>query len=250
MNNKIFIFLQKNYGWIVALFTGISICLSFVLRLLKYIYAKLYFNYYGISFGLFNMEELDVLYSFCISILLILCFYSLMYCFKEIYDAIRNKNFSKKILIDVFLIIISNIVISFSFNVKISFFQALIFNILLVFTEILSLFLFIKINKREKFSEFFYEDYLSYLKVFPFYFLLLIILFSASYLSSIISNKSYNVIDDSKVIVYTTSDYYVVVDANLKDDELIIYRGHQTKISNENVSSKLMEFEDVKVLEQ
>ena len=74
MKNKFFVLLQKNYGWMVAAFTGLSVCLSFVLRLLKYIYAKLYFDYYGISFGLFNIEELDVLYSFCISILTLIKF--------------------------------------------------------------------------------------------------------------------------------------------------------------------------------
>ena len=128
MKNKIFVLLQKNYGWMVAAFTGLSVCLSFMLRLLKYIYAKLYFDYYGISFGLFNMEELDVLYSFCISILLMLCFYSLIYCFKEIYDVIRSKVLNKKIFVNVVLVIISNIVISFSFNIKTSFFQVFVCN--------------------------------------------------------------------------------------------------------------------------
>lgn len=249
MNNKIFIFLQKNYGWMVALFTGLSVCLSFALRLLKYIYAKLYFDYYGISFGLFNMEELDVLYSFCISILLMLCFYSLIYCLKEIYDAIRSKLFNKKLLINVILVIVSNIVISFSFNIKTSVFQVLVCNLLLIFMEILGLVLFSKINKKEIIIKNSYESYLSYLKFFPFYFILLILLFSISYVFSLTSNRSYNIIDDNKVIVYTATDYYVILDANIKNDKLIIYKGYQTKINNENVSSKLVEFKEVKIIE-
>ena len=156
---------------------------------------------------------------------------------------------NKKLFVNVVLVIISNIVISFSFNIKTSFFQVSVCNLLLICVEILGLILFIKINKKEKDIEDFNENYLSYLKFFPFYFILLILLFSMSYVSSLSTNKSYNIIDDNKVIVYTTTDYYVVLDANIKNDKLIIYKGYQTKINNENVNSKLVKFKDVKIIE-
>lgn len=44
MRKKIFTFLQKNYGWIVIVITGISIVGSFVLKFIKYIYSILYFT--------------------------------------------------------------------------------------------------------------------------------------------------------------------------------------------------------------
>ena len=54
---KIFEFLQNNYGWIVALITGFTIGASFVLRFIKYMYSNLYFSYYGLSYGLYNSDE-------------------------------------------------------------------------------------------------------------------------------------------------------------------------------------------------
>lgn len=72
--DKIFGFLQKNYGWIVALLTGLTVTTSFVLRFIKYIYSNFYFDYYGISYELFNNNELGFLYNFGFSILILLCF--------------------------------------------------------------------------------------------------------------------------------------------------------------------------------
>ena len=71
--DKIFEFLQKNYGWIVALLTGLTVTTSFVLRFIKYIYSNFYFDYYGISYELFNNNELGFLYNFGFSILILLC---------------------------------------------------------------------------------------------------------------------------------------------------------------------------------
>ena len=42
MKDKIFKFRQKNYGWIVAVITGISVATSFILRFIKYMYSIYY----------------------------------------------------------------------------------------------------------------------------------------------------------------------------------------------------------------
>ena len=77
-NSDLFSFLQKNYGWMVALITGISVVTSFILRFIKYLYSVYYFNYYGLSFGLFDCDELGFLYNLCFSILLIFFYFSLI----------------------------------------------------------------------------------------------------------------------------------------------------------------------------
>ena len=56
---KLFGFLEKNYGWMVATITGLTVATSFVLRFIKYIYSSYYFNYYGLSYELFNSNELS-----------------------------------------------------------------------------------------------------------------------------------------------------------------------------------------------
>ena len=74
MKDKTFEFLQKNYAWMVAAITGISVVISFILRFIKYIYSSYYFSYYGLSYELFNSNELGFLYNFGFSILILLCY--------------------------------------------------------------------------------------------------------------------------------------------------------------------------------
>ena len=84
---EILSYLQKNYGWIVALITGVSIIITFILKFIKYIYSTFYFYYYGISYELFNSEELNILYNFGFSIVIILCFCSLIYCYIQLFNS-------------------------------------------------------------------------------------------------------------------------------------------------------------------
>ncbi len=60
-------------------------------------------------------------------------------------------------------------------------------------------------------------------------------------------NKEYRIINNDKVIVYTTNDYYLILDCEIRNNELIIYKGKQTKINNENVISKLISFDEIKL---
>ncbi len=91
------------------------------------------------------------------------------------------------------------------------------------------------------------NDLLNSLKILPFYLILLIFTFLLSYDSQIVMNKSYRIINDDKVIVYATNDYYLTLDCEIKDNKITIYKGKQTKISNENVVSELINFDEVKL---
>ena len=102
MRDKIFEFLQKNYGWMVAAITGISVATSFILRFIKYIYSSFYFSYYGISYELFNSDDLGFLYNFGFSILILLCFGSLMYCYIQLFNVKKMKVKGKTILFNIF----------------------------------------------------------------------------------------------------------------------------------------------------
>lgn len=245
MKDKIFKFMQKNYGWIVAVITGISVATSFILRFVKYIYSNFYFSYYGISYELFNSDELDLLYSFGFSILFLLCFASLIYCYIQIFNVKKMKVKLKTILCNIFLILISNIIIVASTNVKYSIWQYILNVIGLIIVEIVASVVFLKMDKKEKNKENNLYDFKNSLKILPFYLFLLIFTFLLSYSSEIILNKSYRIINSDKVIVYTTSDYYLTLDCEIKDDKLIIYKGKQAKISNENIVSELINFDEV-----
>lgn len=247
MKEKIFEFLQKNYGWIVAVITGISVITSFILRFIKYLYSNFYFSYYGISYDLFDSNSLGFLYNFGISILLLLCFGSLIYCYIQLFNIKKLKVKVKTTLLNIFLIAISNIIIVGSTNVKYSIIQFILNVILLIISEIIVAFAFIKKDKKNKNRLYDTNEFSNALKLVPFYLFLLIFTFLLSYGFEIIMNKSYRIINDNKVIVYTTKDYYLLLDCKIKDNKLTIYKGKQTKINNENIESRLVVFDEVKL---
>lgn len=167
MKNEKFTFIQKNYGWIIAAISGISICASFILRYIKYIYSTLYFNYYGISYELFNSDEISSIYNFIISIILILCFYSLIYCFKQIYDFIikRNKNNISNFIFNIFLILISNSLITFSSLVQINFWNTFFFSIILFMIEIIIMLVFKAIICKKNKQDNMIKSMINYIKI-------------------------------------------------------------------------------------
>ena len=244
---KIFEFLQNNYGWIVALITGFTIGASFVLRFIKYMYSNLYFSYYGLSYGLYNSDELNLLYNFAFSILTLLCFGSLIYCYIQLFNIRKMEIKFKTIIFNIFLIVISNVIIVASTNVKYSFWQFIVNVVMLIITEIIMTIIFNRTAKKEKNRKEEKNDFGNALKIIPFYLFLLVFSFLISYGTQIKMNKSYSIINNDKVIVYTTNDYYLTLDCKIKNNELIIYIGKQTKINNENVVSELINFDKVEL---
>ncbi len=253
MNKEIFIFLQKNYGWIVALLTGASVIMSFVLRFIKYIYSILYFDYYGISYGLFDTEELSFLYDFGLSILMISCFFSLFYCYKQLYDLFVNKIEFYNLPLNIFLIITSNFFLVLSLGISIISWQFLINMLLLIPVEVICIIVPLIFSRFVKVSDKIYDNlnnkkiFLFVLKIIPFYFLLLLIIFSLNYLYTLKNINKYEIINNDKVIVYTSKDYYLVLNCKIDNDKLTIYKGNQTKINNENVESKLIKFDEIEI---
>lgn len=245
MKDKIFKFMQKNYGWIVAVITGISVATSFILRFIKYMYSIYYFSYYGLSYELFNSNELGFLYNFGFSILVLLCFGSLMYCYIQLFNIKRMKLKLKTILCNIFLILISNIIIVASTSIKLLSWQSIFNVVLLIVIEIVISYIFFKMDKKERNKTYEENNLPNVLKIIPFYLILLIFSFLTSYGLNIAMNKSYRIIDNDKVIAYATNDYYLVLDCEIKDNKLTIYKGKQAKISNENIVSELINFDEV-----
>lgn len=242
---KIFKFLQNNYGWIVAIITGLTVVIAFILRFIKYMYSSYYFSYYGLSYELFNDNDLNFLYNFEFSILVLLCFISLIYCYMQLFNVKKIKTNHITILSNIFLILISNTLVVASTDIKLLLWQFILDVVLLIIIEVVISLIWLKLDKNDRNRTYGISDLPNILKIIPFYLLLLIFLFLISYSLNITTNKSYRIIDSDKVIVYTTTDYYLVLDCEIKDNKLTIYKGKQEKISNESVVSELINFNEV-----
>lgn len=208
-------------------------------------YSSYYFSYYGLSYELFNNNDLNFLYNFEFSILVLLCFISLIYCYMQLFNVKKIKTNPITILSNIFLILISNTLVVASTDIKLLLWQFILDVILLIIIEVVISLIWLKLDKNDRNKTYGISNLPNILKIIPFYLLLLIFLFLISYSLNITTNKSYRIIDSDKVIVYTTTDYYLVLDCEIKDNKLTIYKGKQEKISNENVVSELINFNEV-----
>jgi len=242
--------IQDNYGWVLAIVTGLGVFFSFCLKFLNYLYSKIEFSYYGLDYGMYVTEDIGIIFNFCLTILFALCFYSLCYCYYQIFKMIKNKKCEVKLLLEnIILILLSNGYIIFSSGIKISLLQAVIeLFILFVLEFIMTIVVCKRINKEVKETDD-TNEFLNYLKKLPFVVLLLIFLFLLSHTFSFVNNKEFRIIDDNKVIVYTTKEYYLLLDCEITEKKIKIYKGTQTKIDNINVESKLINFKKVNIID-
>ena len=243
-------FIQDNYAWIVAIITGISVFFTFAIKFLNYLHSKIEFSYFGLDYGMYVVEDTGFIYNFCFSILIALCFYSLCYCYYQIFKMIKNRKYEVKLLLEnIVLILLSNVYIIFSSGIKISW-QTIFFELSILFIlEIIITVIIGKMVTKELKKETDTKDFLNYLKKLPFSILFIILLFLFTHVISIINNTEYRIINDNKVIVYVNNDYYLVLDCEIMNDEIKIYKGTQTKIDNLNIESKLYDFRMVNIVD-
>ena len=246
--NSIVNVIKENYGWVIAVITVIGIVILNIFRFVEYINALFYFNYYGIDINLYKYYDQNFLYSLCLSIIFIIAFAFLLYCFKQIVDNIKNKKyFCKQNFINILLIILSNMYLVISTGTQqMNLLSYIVSFIIFIITEIiLSILVFKKlsvdnnqvINKKEIIIESF--------KKLSFFIILLILSIGIRTYSVLSLKNNYRVINNEKIIVYSTIDYYITLDCEINNNELTIYKGTQEKIDTENVYSKLNEFNKI-----
>ena len=93
------------------------------------------------------------------------------------------------------------------------------------------------------------RDLINYFKVLPFILIFLIILHSTRIYINLAYQKQYRIINDNKVIVYSTNNYYITLDCEINDNQLTIYKGSQEKIENNNIKSQLTKFNKAEIKE-
>lgn len=243
IDKKIFKNIRENYGWVIAVLTSSGVIVSFFVRWSNYLFSKIKFYYYGLDYGLYIQEDTTILYDFSLSLLIALCFYSVCYSIYQIKKEFKRKAKDKKL-------IFQNLVIVFAFNFCITsvfeYFSGIISKIIAFFAillfEIFATNFFHGLLTKEvklKSHSFWYN-----VKNVPFFIIGLIILYLFNYYCSLCSNNDFRVINDNKVIVYTTKDYYLVLDYKIDEDKMLIYKNTQNKIDNLNVTSKYIKIKE------
>lgn len=239
--------IQNNYAWIIAGLTFLGVIVSNVLRFIEYITSQAYFLYFGIDHNLYNYSDKNFIYELCLSIIFILAFVSVFYCFKQIRENIKKKEWLKwENLINIILILISNLYITITTPMQQNLMSIIITVIILIIFEFIMSLIFFKKDK-ESTKEQLKRDLINYIKILPFIIIFLIIMNSSRIYLNLTYQKQYKIINDNRVIVYSTNDYYLTLNCDINNNEIVIYKGSQEKIGNNNVKSQLTKFNKVEM---
>lgn len=243
IDKKIFKIIRENYVWVIAILTSSGVVVSFLVKWSNYLFSKIKFDYYGLDYGLYIQEDTTILYDFSLSLLIALCFYSVCYSIYRIKKEFKSKEKDKKnIFWNIGIVFVFNLCLTCVFEN----FSGIIFKIfafiVILFFEIIATNIFHgMLTKEVKFKSYSFWDNV---KNVPFFIIGLIILYLFNYYISLRSNNGFRVINDNKVIVYTTKDYYLVLDYKIDKNKMFIYKNTQNKIDNLNVKSKYIKVKE------
>lgn len=229
---------------IIGILTFLGIICFNILKFVEYIKTQFYFSYYGLNINLYKYSDQGFIYSLCLSLVFLLALMSLLFCIKQILD---NYKGLKRLIPDnwknLLVILFSNIYIAFSYSLEKTIVNiGVVFFVNVIIEFILSCFIFKSIKCREVNLK---KLLIDFLKIIPFYVILLIISIGISDNLNLSLKKEYRIINDNKVIVYSNNDYYLTLDCEIEDNKLIIYKGKQNKIDTDNMYSKLVNFDNV-----
>ncbi len=240
--SELIVFLQKNYAWIATFTTGATIIITLILNFISYLQVSSYFAYFGLNMAFADYKDMGLVYETCFSFLLLICFYVTCYSLINI-----GKNFKfdriKYLLFDGILIIASNAIICITnyFNVPSS--SRLVNFLILLFLEItLGFFMNIIIKNDVKSSKKSSDFPILYIKIFPFLIVLLIFSSIITMQLNYYNKKEFRIIDDDKVILYSTSEYYIISNCKIDNEEITIETNRQEKISTLNIKTETKKF--------
>ncbi len=247
--------IKENCTWVIEILTFLGLITKALLKFVEHITSELYFSYYGLNHNLYNYSDKGFIYDLLISIIFVLALLSVLLCFEQL----KNKFKSKKIIClenfeNVILIIISNLYIIKTTPEKVNINEIIILMIVLIIIEfIISYMFFKKIKNADNNSidrEQLKKMFINYIKLIPYIMILLIITNGARIYMKLQYQKEYNVIAKNKAVVYATNDYYLTLDCNINGDKIVIYRGSQEKIDNNNIKTELIEFDKVEIIDK
>lgn len=238
--------IRENYAWIIAILTLGTVIVSNILKFIEYLTSLTYFQYYGLDHNLYNYYDKNFIYSICLSVVFLIAFGFLLYCIKEIKDDFKNNLTLKNISI----IVLANLYLTIVYCSNLSNTYKLINFVAFILLEYISSIFIFKKNDDQKVNKKNRKKFIiDYFKSLVFLIILLILCNSARLYINLQSLTNYRIINDNKVIVYSTNNYYITLDCEINDNQLTIYKGRQEKIENNNIKSQLTKFNKVEIKE-
>lgn len=242
--------LQDNYKWILAVLTFVGVLFLSFLKFVIFTKSKHYFSHYGLSIEFYQFEAKRLIYETAYSIILLLAIYIAAVSIYDVYVQLKQKkvdwcslaSFTVLNILAIFLITENFMNISY-----------LLWFLILSMIECLIIILFRPIFKKifkdikseEDVTYSFKEAIRDFFKFSFTSFTILLLGFLSFNFENIHPQKEYRIINENQVILYTANDYYLTLNCDVVGEDLIIYKGTETKISADRVQSKLQQYRNV-----
>lgn len=241
---------RKHLGWIIALITAIISSFMAFFAFLDYVEGLTISNYYGFDISFYQSTGI---YFILKAFLGAICCYLILFL---LYKKKKVKLFSIYNVVFYLFIIVLNLILSIFYFSYINI--STLINAIVFFVFELVLFKFFvpyyiknldQIDKKV-------DGDINYslvkaIKVIIISFFLDIIVFAVciviSTQLSLWSLKNYSMIDENRVIVHATSEYYVVLDCDVSDGGLKLYQGKYEIIPVVNVHSEKVKFNSAQI---
>lgn len=175
----------------------------------------------------------------CATVITIIILFSMIYCFDRLCHQ-KNKTASNTIYY-IISILVSNIyltnILFKNIGLKDNWYYLSITIVLLIIIEY-------QFSKKEEIFTFSNKKALCTFAILIF----ILYIYGLAYFTS--EKNEYRIIDDNKAIIYTSTDYYIVLDCEIQSNSITIYKGKEEKINTVNTHTTLQRFDNVKVTSQ
>lgn len=247
---------KENSGWVSTSILILSVFLGLLMRLNDYLNFNILCFYYDLNPEFYQYNEISIIFTIFLGLLLLGLIGSSIYCYNRLLESLKRRTVHNKIS-DIILFILFNFIVGVALyssycNVFVTIgatigFQAII---ILIFEKLK------KIDKKYnaiQSKEEAIKKLKNFLKLIPWFTLIILVftliwnflLYITKHDYQLIIHNNDSDVNVCEVIVYTTNEYFITLDCKIEQDNLIIYKGKQTKIKTDNVKIETIKFNSV-----
>lgn len=240
MEKNLINFAKDNIGWIATICTGVGFIVSALFRLIDYFYGKVFYDFYGLDFVLYekNYNLISIILS---GILIGIIFIIITKLLEAEKNTTKNMFFNKGIkkIVLPFILNLMMIYLISDCGILVNILSSII---LYIMQKILVRFLYPRFDEEVNKGVFRLED--SVILVFVLFIYIMIFAFVIE--RDLENKKEYRILDENRVVVDVNKDYYITLKYEIDEEDIMhIKRGTQELIENKNIESELVKYEFV-----